>query len=79
MSDSDLTLLRDQLYPLAQAAIALTPGCRSKRPFTDALQYIPTNDVEEIEERAAIVEFDGKLPREFAERLALVPRIRSNL
>ncbi|HET8671565.1 MAG TPA: hypothetical protein VFM05_13320, partial [Candidatus Saccharimonadales bacterium] len=40
--------------------------------FGTALQLVPKDQQAEIEERAAIVEFDGGLTRDEAERTALV-------
>lgn len=68
LSDEQLLKVRDQLYEVARVVAAA---------FVDDAAYSggavrppDAADLEEIDERAAIMEFDGKLPRQAAERLA---------
>ncbi len=60
MSDSDLELLRNQLYSLADIAIDCFSSVKS--------------DIDSVEERAAILEFDSGLTREDAESIAYASR-----
>ena len=69
----DLEALRAQMYVLA--GFMIRAAIREKR-FADATAVLDADEREDVEERAAIVEFDGKLSREQAERLALSPYTR---
>jgi len=71
ISDAELEALRDRLYQLAQAAIARYASIGNHDKFARGLSMIPEADQADIEERAAILEFDGRLSRDQAERLAL--------
>jgi len=64
MSDGAIEQLRDQLYVVAELVIACGP---QRRYASTAL----TNDhKDELDERAAIMEFDGNMNRTTAERAA---------
>ena len=68
MSDPELAKLRDALYCLAGAVV---DGFQTNRA-NGIGREVPTVIAEVFdgaEERAAIVEFDGELPRDEAERL----------
>jgi hypothetical protein len=85
-SDAELELLRDQLYGLADVLIdgfveqrqrrkgapQNTPEgvCSPVESLSDALHLVPTDDQGDVEERAAIMESDGGLDRDAAERAA---------
>lgn len=77
LSDEQLSELRDHLYELARAAVALYGDPRPKslpavtRPTRLLLRLVPPHRLEEAEERAAIREFDGGLTRAEAERAAV--------
>jgi len=62
-------LLRDQLYSVA--GIVLTEYAGSKGGFASAVGALTESERLQAEERAAIMEFDGGLSRDQAERLAL--------
>jgi len=70
LSDAQVTELRDELYAIGNAAVR-TYGTDRPQPFKTLTADMPDDDRVAIEERAAILEFDGKLPRDKAERLAL--------
>lgn len=61
LPDEVVSRLRDQLYVLAEFAITSSPSA---------------SEGEEIEERAAIMEFDGGLTRPEAEGGAVVSLVR---
>lgn len=77
LSDEQLSELRDQLYEVARAAVALHGDPRQKslpavtRPTRRLLRLVPPHRLEEAEERAAIREFDGGQARADAERAAV--------
>ncbi len=95
LADSELELLRDQLYGLAHMlveaglerrrgevdSIAAAPvildggkdrgSARSIKSLQDSLKLLPPDYREDLEERAAIHEFDGGLGRDEAERAAI--------
>ncbi len=60
--DSELELLRDQLYPLADVVVS--------HFLTHSKRVVENNLRDELEERAAILEFDGKISRSEAEQKA---------
>jgi len=75
LSDEQVTRLRDQLYALAETAVQLahiTPPV----DFTLAAASLTTEVRADVEERAAILEFDGRLSRDQAERFALARQLR---
>ena len=68
LSDEDLASLRDQLYCFAALALEVRDSQKKsvwERPDLESL------DRDALEERAAIIEFEGKLSRDEAERNAL--------
>jgi len=77
LTEEHLSELRDQLYELARAAVALYGDPRPKslpasaRPSLPLLRLVPPHRLEEVEERAAIREFDGGLFRADAECAAV--------
>jgi len=74
MSDNQVQQIRDQLYTVARVVLA-TQGA-GERSFSEAIAALPGNQRVEAEERAAILEFDGKLTRDQAERLAISKYLR---
>ena len=64
MSDAVIAQLRDQLYGIADLAI------ESQRRNATMRRSISKQQREDIDERAAIMEFDGHLPRHAAESAA---------
>lgn len=74
LSDDQIELLRDQLVALADVALDtklqdLRNGATSVLDM--AVSVVPEEQRREIGERASIMEFDGGLPRDQAERAAL--------
>jgi hypothetical protein len=68
LSDSEVEHLRDQLYELARTIVDL-----SRVPLNEperVIAQLPDDQRADVEERAAIVEFDGGLTRRLAERRA---------
>jgi hypothetical protein len=79
-SDRDVERLRDEIYALAQIALAspfLQPnrrenhGNRAANHYAEAIAWFSADERVEIEERAGIMEYDGHLPRDEAERCAI--------
>ena len=73
-ADHDLERLRDALYGLAGVVVTGFLEQRIVIPagqFKRALQLVPANERDALEERAAIREYDGGLERDDAERAAL--------
>lgn len=74
LEDRDLELLRDQFYCLARLSLEAfsNVGDEKQSPtFHDALTLFGQSERECIEERAAVIEFEGKIARETAERIAV--------
>ncbi len=85
LADEEVEELREQLYCLA----GLTVGqfVRTQRlaksesnilDFRTALNSFMEAEIDCIEERAAVIEFDGNLPRDEAERAAIAMRLRGS-
>ena len=81
LSDKELEILRDQMYGLADVIL----DCLKSRSiaentsgnFRRALTLIPEDVHPLLEERAAIVEFDGQTIRDDAERFTVLEYLRS--
>lgn len=73
LNDADLATVRDQLYSLATLTVEVFSRIESQQDasFRDALALFRKSDRETIEERAAVMEFEGKLEREIAEKSAI--------
>jgi hypothetical protein len=73
LNDVDLADLRDQLYSLASLTVERFSKIEFKQAatFDDALEWFGESERETIEERAAVIEFEGKFEREIAERSAI--------
>jgi hypothetical protein len=73
ISDENLATLRDQLYCLA--ALALDNRDKTKRTSSTFRRTegdaISNEGLEILRERAAIIEFDGNISRDEAERMAI--------
>jgi hypothetical protein len=68
LSDDAVLRLRDQLYAVADVVVS---GYESEKGTVKQLQELPEGDRHTVEERAAILEFDGRLSRGVAVRRAL--------
>ncbi len=66
-SDAEIERLRDALYALANVAIDL----HQEHRLPHALRLLPSEQRDAVGERAAIVEFEGGLRRDEAERRAV--------
>jgi hypothetical protein len=75
LSDAEVVRLRDQLYALAQCAVAAFEKDASNEPETTVLACLAPDAREEVEERAAIIQFDAHLPRGLATRAAVAARV----
>lgn len=79
LSDTALELLRDQLYALADITTSEFIEQRrengSENP-AEALNQLPIDERDEVEERAAILEIDAGMPRPQAERVAFIEHWR---
>jgi len=74
LSDADLNQLAEGLYMLARHAVGAYPskGLHSDSESEEsALAVLPADEREAVEERAAVLEFDGKMSRDTATRTAL--------
>ena len=69
-SDEEIEVLRNQLY--AVATVWLERGAPRLEPSADSvLGALPEDERADVEERAALMEFDGGASRDVAERMAL--------
>lgn len=73
ISDDKLEALRAQFYAVAQVGVR---AAIRERQFAQAIAVLSEEERADVEERAAILEFDGRLSRDQAERLALSPYSR---
>ena len=88
LDDVELVTLRDQLYGLADV---LTDHLRNQPQFNGkdaleivepdvyqaALRLLPEIEREDVEERAAIIEFEGGVERDEAERQAILGSLQT--
>ena len=79
LSDAEVERIRDSLYAVAGMMVDafVEPGLGGRRPFERALELVPENESDAVAERAAIMEFDGNLPRIEAEKRAALHLVRS--
>jgi hypothetical protein len=75
LSDAEVLRLRDQLYALAQCAVAAFAEDTADEPEKTVLGSFAPDARDEIEERAAIIQFDAHLPRGLATRAAVAARL----
>ena len=71
LSDADVQALCEQMYALANVAVTqYTLTAEVRRDACDSVRHLATSDeLIDVEERAAIAEFDGGLKRDVAERV----------
>jgi len=74
MSDVEVEQIRDQLYTVAR--LVVTAYEPRRQLFSEVLEFLPESQRSDAEERAAILQFDGKLNRDQAERLAISKHLR---
>jgi hypothetical protein len=73
-SDQDLAMLLEQFYSLADLILDVRADQkRSRNDVTDLLERAANSkeELEILQERAAIIEFDGDVSRDDAERMAI--------
>ena len=74
-SDEELANLREQLYTLAMTTadswLEKRVAGSDRGFFQSATRLLPADQIETVEERAALIEFDGNYERDEAERLAI--------
>lgn len=75
LNDEQLLVERDRMYALA--AVLVGAYRNSKSVSLPSLVDVLESDWAEVEERAAIFEFDGNLSRDQAEKLALSEYLKS--
>ncbi len=87
LSDREIEVLRDHLYCLATRTVAqFVETQRLAKPvsksnaldFRAALSSFGDDERGSVEERAAVMEFDGNLPRDEAERAAIALTLRGS-
>lgn len=77
LSDAEVERLRDQLYDIAaQVVLAYDPAQKLFEDADAALHLVTPNDRENIEERAAILEFDAQMTRDTATRISVAAHVR---
>ena len=76
LSDDDLRSLRTGMYELARCVVDAFPR-HSNDTQTRALAIVPENDREDLEERAAVLEFDANMTRDAATRAAVTAYART--
>lgn len=73
LSDENLATLRDQLYCFAELLLEVRD--RQKTSYSELFAFEQAanspEDLEALRERAAIIEFEGNLSRDEAERMAI--------
>jgi hypothetical protein len=69
--DDNLERLRDQLYGVARCAVQVFERSTTDNGEETALNCLPADAREDVEERAAIIQFDAKVPRGLASRAAV--------
>ena len=74
LTDEQLLRLRDRFYELAAIAIK---SYQNELPSPMTLSGLPDFDRIDVEERAAIMQFEANLTREQSERLALDAHMQS--
>ena len=75
LADHELKAIRDGMYEMA---VMLIGAYQRSAPLAVAgIDAVPESDRFDVEERAAIVEFDCNLTRRQAERLAITQYLRS--
>jgi hypothetical protein len=71
ITDEKLEQVRDGFYAVARTVTCAYLRGKDREGLSIILSALSEDDRAEVEERAAIIEFEGKLSRDQAERLAL--------
>ena len=75
LSDAQLARTRDTLADLARCILDSFERHHGSHFKNTALQRLPSEERVEVEERAAMLEFDGRMSRDEATRTALASRL----
>ena len=84
LSDDDLVTMRDQMYDLASVAVEIAAqktgdtSTTEPKDWREAQKYLTKDEQCAVEERAAIIEFDGQCDRDVAERDAVAQLVRGH-
>lgn len=70
LTDLEVERLRSGFSVVAGLVLDGVKRGRDTTPAEEAFEMVPTDQREDVLERAAIMEFDGGLPRDHAERAA---------
>jgi hypothetical protein len=80
LSDDQVEAVRSQMYVLARETVRqFVRGRRERLAAKSAYAQLPEDVRIDVEERAAVLEFDAALPRDAAERAALGENFRQRL
>jgi hypothetical protein len=71
LSDEEVVRLRDQIYDVAHSVVEAYERDVDDECDREALRQLSIDEPEEIEERAAMLQFDGNMTRREATRTAL--------
>ena len=70
LTDAQIERLRDQIRVVAEVTMNVMMTPNATTPFHEAIHQLPDRD--EVEERAAIMEFEGGMIRNRAEKTAVM-------
>ena len=76
LSDAQIERVRDQFRVMAEIAMNVMTATDTTTLFHQAARHFP--DSEEVVERAAILEFDARMPRGRAEKAAIRQAMKRN-
>jgi hypothetical protein len=79
LDDADIKALRDEFYSFATLSIEVFSSVgygKKSSTFHDALALFEESQRDYIAERAAVIEFEAKIERETAERIAIGQAIK---
>ena len=75
LSDAEVLRPRDQPYAVAECAVAAFAEDAADQPEATVLGSFAPDARDEIEERAAIIQYDAHVPRGLATRAAVAARV----
>jgi hypothetical protein len=74
LNQDDLERLHREMYAFAEVALSIyEAGRRTRR---EAIRLLPDDEAEAVAERSAIIEFEGDVDRDRADRIALTRATR---
>lgn len=74
LSDTEIEQLMREMYAFAEIAMSIHEDGRRVR--REAMRLLPPHVAEAVEERSAIMEFDGGADRDHADRVAILDTAR---